>query len=128
MRGLGLLGIALLVGCSGPFMGLPGGSLGSDTASTGWSKRSQDGVLELETNPSDPYSVIIGFRAINGQIYIDPAVDRKWYGFLASDPQVRVRFDGEDLIYAARALPVEDGEILSLFEADRHVHRLVPGH
>ena len=128
MRGLVLLSIALLVGCSGPFMGLPGGSLGPEIASTGWSEKSQDGVLELETNPTDPYSVIIGFRAINGQIYIDPAEERKWYTYLASDPQVRVRFDGEDLIYAARAVLVEDREILSLFEVDRRVHRLVPGH
>ena len=128
MRGLVLLSIALLVGCSGPFMGLPGGSLGPETAFNEWSEKSQDGVLELETNPTDPYSVIIGFRAINGQIYIDPAEERKWYGFLASDPRVRVRFDGEDLIYAASAVLVEDGEILSLFEADRLVHRLVPGH
>ena len=125
MRGLVLLGFALLVGCSGPFMGLPGGSLGAETSSTPWSNKTEDGVLELETNPDDPYSVIIGFRVIEGEVYIDPADERQWYGYLAANPNVRIRFDGEDEIYAALAIPEEDPAVLSQFEPDRHVQKLV---
>lgn len=125
MRGLVLLGFAFLVGCSGPFMGLPGGSLGAETISTPWPSKTEDGVLELETNPDDPYSVIIGFRVIEGEVYIDPADERQWYGYLAADPNVRIRFDGEDEIYAALAIPEEDPAVLSQFEPDRHVQKLV---
>jgi hypothetical protein len=83
---------------------------------------SDSGTLDLETRPDDPYSVRIGFIFRDGNIYIDPAEDRRWYPHLIADPSVRVRIDGR--IYRARAVAVADPDELRGFDPDRHVHRL----
>ena len=83
---------------------------------------SESGTLDLETDPADPYSVRINFVFRDGDLYIDPAEDRRWYGKLLADPSVRVRIDGR--IYRARAVPVSDPDELRGFDPDRRPHRL----
>ena len=110
--------------CGGPIGIIPGGELSGEEASAdAWSEVITDSrTLDLETDPSDPYSVRIGFVFRDGRLYIDPAEGRRWYEKLVGDPSVRVRIDG--LVYRARAVRVTDPTELEGFDPDRHVHRL----
>lgn len=123
------LGLCLLLlsACSGPFLWLPGGELnGTEQPLDLTQLPEQASVLELETRPANPYSVNIGFRLIDGEMYIDPAAERNWYQHIVDNPQVRFRFSGESHIHPAIAEPVTDPQILSQFEADRIILRLRP--
>lgn len=114
-----------MLGCSGPFLWLPGGELsGPEVSLNSATLPAQGGVLILETQPDDPYSVNIGYTVIQGAIYIDPAAERRWYQHIELEPNVRVRLEGEEVVYPATAIKVEDQQILSLFEPDRIVLRL----
>lgn len=120
--------VLLLTACSQPFWGIPGGRLtGQEAALDMASIPIENTVLQLETNPDDPYSVNIGFRRIDGNLYIDPGASRKWFKNIQADPRVRIRFRGADIVYTAVAEPVTDPTILAQFEADRTVLQLVPG-
>lgn len=113
--------------CSGPFLWLPGGQLAGEELPLNLDKVPADaGVIQLETNPGDPYSVNVGVRLIDGQIYMDPAAQRQWYQHIQRDPNVRIRFDGVDTIHTAVARSVTDPNVLKLFEPDRIVLQLLP--
>ena len=119
--------LVLLSACSGPFLGLPGGQLqGAESPLDLTSLPADATIIELETNPDDPYSVLIGFRVIDGQIYIDPAAERRWYQNIVANPNVRLRFDGGQTIHPAIALEESNPQITQQFEADRIVLRLTP--
>lgn len=110
--------------CGGPIGIIPGGALSGEEASvSAWSEVVSDsGTLDLETDPEDPHSVRIWFVLREGNVYIDPAEDRRWYQNLRADPAVRVRIDGR--IYRARAVAVTDPVELQGFDPDRRVQRL----
>lgn len=115
-----------IVACGGPVMMFPGGALSGEevTAPVSWPKL-EDGVLELETRPDDPYSVHLGYRVVDGQLMIDPAAGRAWLDNLRDDPRVRVRINGQ--VMAMRAVLIGDPEHpIQGFEADRFVYRLEP--
>ena len=122
---IGLL--LLLAACGGPLGMLAGGELDGRVAPF-----SQDlvpgegGVIQLETRPDDPYSVNIGTVVIGGSLYMDPAEERRWYKYIKANPDIRIRFDGADTVYTARAYPVTDEAVLTQFEADRIVLRIGP--
>ena len=119
--------VLLLAACSQPFWGIPGSRLtGQEAALDMASIPTESTVLQLETNPDDPYSVNIGFRRIDGNLYIDPGASRQWFKNIQADPQVRIRFSGTDIVYKALAQAVTDPAILAQFEADRTVLQLVP--
>ena len=122
--------IALLLavaGCSGPIWQFPGGKLEGEEQPLDLSAAPADcGVIQLETNPEDPYSVNVGCKLIAGAIYVDPAEDRTWYQNMKANPLIRIRFDGSEIIYLATAEAETNKEILSQYEADRHVLRLAP--
>ncbi len=103
---------------------LPGGVLSGEPATArSWSEVVQeDGVLDLETLPADPYSSRIGFVMKGDAIYVDPAAERQWNENMKADPSVRVRIDGR--VYAATAIPVTDPSERQGFDADRDVYRL----
>ncbi len=127
MRRAVLISIVLLTaGCSGPFFMLPGGALEGSLADSAWPAREAEGVIQLETNPAAPYSVNVGFRLIGGSVYVDPAAERRWYRYIADDARIRIRFDGEKEIYAARAVTEDDDAVLAQFEEGRIVLRLDP--
>ena len=122
-----ILQLVVLSACSGPFLGIPGGKLKGVEAPLDLTNIPADAaIIELETSPDDPYSVLVGFRRINGAIYIDPAQERRWYQNIQNNPHVRIRFDGGQTIHTATAEPVTDTQILQQFEADRIVLRLTP--
>ncbi len=118
--------VALATGCGGPFLVLPGGALSGtvvDEPVSDWSSVDET-FLELETNPSDPYSVQLNYVVQDGQLYIDPAEGRRWLDHIRADPRVRVRFG--DRIYPLQAVLVGKPGELPGFDADRFIYRLDP--
>ena len=126
--GIAVALIALLMfGCSGPFWQFPGGALlGPEQELNSAQIPAEGGVMQLETNPDEPYSVNVGYVVIGGSAYIDPAESRRWYQNIKSNALVRVRFSGSDVVYTAVAVAEVDPEVLGRFEADRHVLRIAP--
>ena len=99
------LTLSLLAACSGPLGGIPGGRLeGVEVPLEPGSIPADITVLQLETNPAEPYSVNIGFVRVDGQLYIDPAPERRWYENLEANPRVRVRFDGQQAVHPRRSV------------------------
>jgi hypothetical protein len=121
--GCGLLLVGIL-GCGGPFLMIPGSALSGEVVTEpveDWSFVDST-FLDLETRPSDPYSVELNYFVREGKLYIDPAEGRRWFDYLRADPLVRIRFDGK--IYPVRAvLAGSPGEIEG-FAPDRYVYRL----
>ncbi len=116
--------LLLATGCGGPFLVFPGGALRGEVVMESvrdWSF-ANDWFLDLETRPSDPYSVELNYVVDDGELYIDPAEGRRWLDYIREDSRVRVRFGGK--IYSATAVLVgRPGEIEG-FPPDRFVYRL----
>ena len=127
LRNICLAGVAAFVlGCGGPFLIFPGGALSGDVVDptpTDWSFVDSS-FIDLETRPTDPYSVELNFFVKDGKLYIDPAEGRRWLDHIRTDPNVRVRFDGR--IYALTAVRVEGAAELEGFDPERLVYRLDP--
>ena len=124
-RVMGLAFFFSLGGCSGPLLWLPGGSLtGPEVSLSTALVPEEGGVLALETRPEDPYSVNIGYTVIGGGIYIDPAAERRWYQHIDANSDVRIQLEGAAAVHPARAVIVEDPQVLARFEPDRIVLRL----
>lgn len=112
--------------CGGPLLVFPGGALSGTAVSepvADWSFVTER-FLELETRPSDPYSVQLNYVVRDGQLYIDPAEGKRWLEHLRADPRVRVRFG--DRIYPLQAVLVGEPGELPGFDADRFIYRLDP--
>ncbi len=121
------LSLAILApGCKGPVLFFPGGALEGPEASLSEAKIPDDGVIQLETRPGDPYSVNVGFVEIEDAIYIDPAPERAWYAYIAANPQIRIRLEGTRTIFPATAMAVSDAKTLARFPVGRKVLKLVP--
>jgi len=117
--------MVLVTGCGGPLWQFPGGALaGEEKDFREIVLPASGGVMALETNPPDPYSVHVGYVLIDGKLYIDPAEARRWYQNITKDPTIRLRLDGSDIVYRATAVAETDPEILASFDADRHVLRM----
>ena len=124
LRITSLLLATLLIGCTSPFLGMPGGALSGDVVTepvTDWSFV-DDMFVHLETRPDDPYSVELNYIVKEGQLYIDPAEGRVWFDHIRADPRVRVRFDGK--VYPVTAVLVGEPGELAGFDADRYIYRL----
>ena len=122
-----LAAIALLVavlGCGGPVLIFPGGALSGEVVEEpveDWSFVT-DAFVDLETRPSDPYSVELNYIVRDGKLYIDPAEGRSWLEHIRNDPRVRVRFG--DKVYPLQAVLVGQPGELDGFDADRFIYRL----
>lgn len=117
-----LLGLSA---CSEPFVYFSGGRLGGDETAL-VELPTSSGVLQIETLPSEPYSVNIGFVLLDGKLYIDPAEDRQWYQNILTDPTVRIRFDGSDLVHPMMTVRETDPATLAQFDPARIILRLEP--
>lgn len=116
-----------LSGCSGPLWQFPGGALEGPEQPLDLSTLPPDGgVIQLETNPDDPYSVNVGYVVVNGNMYLDPTNSRAWYQNMKTNSSIRLRFDGKQAIHPATAVNETNPEVLEKFEADRIVLRLEP--
>jgi hypothetical protein len=106
---LALLLAAPITACGGPFLLLPGGALEGERAATpdGWSFTDAVKTVQLETLPTDPYSVNIWVIALGEHLYVHAGASRStWVVNLEADPDVRVRV--ADSIYELAASRVED--------------------
>ena len=84
-------------GCSGPFVLLPGSALEGTTvaAPDDWSFTDAVKTVQLETLPSDPYSVNIWVIAMGEHLYVHAGANRsEWVENMEKDPNVRIRVDG----------------------------------
>ena len=99
--------LSFLSACSDPIVGIPGGKLKGkvQTPPETWSHVPD--VVQLETRPSDPYSINIWAVVSEGNIYVATR-EAKWVPFIAEDPAVRVRIDRK--LYNLSANPVTDVE------------------
>ena len=114
-----------LSACAEPVLYFAGGRLGGEEA-TLLEMPASSGVIQLETLPNDPYSVNIGYVLLNGQIYIDPAEDRRWYQNILTDPNVRIRFEGSSVVHPMLSVRETDPATLAQFDPQRIILRLEP--
>jgi len=102
-----------VVGCGGPWVMIPGGELsGTPTpVPSDWSFTDEIDTVQLETRPTDPYSVNVWGVAIRQEgpardaIYVvagGGAEETTWARHLAEDPRVRLRVG--DALYELRAV------------------------
>ena len=107
---------ALVAGCSGPFVLLPGGTLDGTTVPTpeSWSFTDDVDTVQLETRPSDPYSVNIWVIALDDVLYVHAGANRAtWVEAIEADPRVRIRVD--ESLYELTASRVETQEEFDRF-------------
>jgi hypothetical protein len=105
-----VVGLASVIGCSGPFIMLPGGALEGSVqpVPTDWSFSDATENVQLETRPSDPYSVNIWGVGVGDRFFIASGrgAEAAWSQHIAEDPNVRLRI--ETAIYELRAVPTQD--------------------
>lgn len=101
---------ALLLGaCAEPFIVFAGGKLeGPETdPPADWSELTRVDTVQLETQPSDPYSVNIWSVGIGPDAYIATGEDgTNWTEHIADNADVRLRIEGK--VYALHAVGVTD--------------------
>ena len=96
--------------CSGPFLLLPGGELEGEVAPvpTDWSFTDDVSTIQIETNPSDPYSVNIWATAMDGALYLHAGANRAtWVEYLEADPRLRIKVEAQLYELAARRVTEE---------------------
>ena len=115
---------AVLSGCGGPMLMIPGGALAGEvvtTPVTDWSFVEAT-FVDLETRPEDPYSVELNYIVRGDELFIDPAEGKTWLDHLRANPLARVRFGRK--VYPVRAVLVGQPGELEGFDADRYIYRL----
>ena len=96
MKAIPALLLALsLAACSEPFIVLPGGELQGTLTEAPASWGEVPDTVQLETRPSDPYSINIWAVSVLGNLYVSSSSEPRWLAFIAADPRVRVRIDGK---------------------------------
>ncbi|MFT5697137.1 MAG: hypothetical protein ACI9QQ_003121 [Myxococcota bacterium] len=106
--------LTLALGCSGPFIMLPGGALSGTLAAhpSDWAFSDATENVQLETRPSDPYSVNIWGVGVGEQFFVASGrgLEAAWAQHIADNPNVRLRIEGT--IYELSAVQTQE-------EADR---------
>ncbi len=100
-----LILITSLTACTDPLISIPGGKLKGDVVPPPKSWESVPDVIQLEMQPSNPYSINIWGVVNEGDLYVATA-DSKWVPFILADNKVRVRMEGK--IFELTANLVED--------------------
>ena len=113
---IGVLASGLL-GC-GPLVMVPGGALSGTVqpVPSDWSFSGAIETIQLETRPSDPYSVNLWGIGIGENFYVAAgSSENRWVSNISEDPSVRLRL-GDDL-YELRATRTKDPVELDAFLA-----------
>ncbi len=108
-RRLLLLCTVAALGGWGPFLLLPGGELDGTVSPPpdDWSVTDPIKTVQLETRPSDPYSVNIWVVALDGMAYVHAGANRAaWVEHIEADTRVRLRVG--ETIYELTAERVTD--------------------
>jgi hypothetical protein len=111
---IALAAVSLACGPIGP---IPGGALSGEVVEgpvDDWSFTSDIETVQLETRPSDPYSVNTWIYGEGDRLYLptslilgdDEPTEREWVRNVLEDDRVRLRIDGR--IYPRRAIRVTD--------------------
>ena len=109
---------AMLAGCSAPLLLLPGGALEGSTveAPAEWSLMEEIDVVQLETNPAEPYSVNVWVIPVDQNLYVHSGTTRTtWIENMEAD--ARVRLKANDSIYELVASRVETQDEFDRFIA-----------
>jgi hypothetical protein len=125
---LALLAALGLAGC-GPLVMIPGGELSGEVrpAPADWSFSDAVDTVQLETRPSDPYSVNVWGVGLGERFYIASGGGResRWAQYMLENGDVRLRIDGA--IYELRATLTEDpGELDAFLEAAQRKYEFEP--
>ena len=115
-RTLPLLLALVLAACNGPLPFLSGGKLSGEPAAVpgDWSSVPDSGTAQLETRPSDPYSINLVYTVLNGKVYVNAGGNEaNWVKYMEADPAVRLRID--DRLYDLRAERVTDRAEIEAF-------------
>ena len=108
--------VSIALGCSGPVGLFPGGELSGEPAAApaNWSFAGDYGTVQLESRPSDPYSVNIAYTIVDGSLYINAGdTETQWVKNMTADPNVRLRLD--KAIYELEAERVTDAAAIDAF-------------
>jgi hypothetical protein len=101
----------LAAGCGGPFLLLPGGKLdgaASDPPDS-WSFLDEIDTVQLETRPSDPYSVNIWVTRVDESIYLHAGADPgSWVEHIEANPNVRLGVEGAVYDLTAARVDTQD--------------------
>jgi hypothetical protein len=99
----------LLSACSEPFIVMAGEELvgAVKDAPPDWTSHNEVDIVQIETRPSEPYSVNVWMAGIGPDIYIATGSDdTNWTEHLAENPDIRIRIDGD--IFELEATKVTD--------------------
>jgi hypothetical protein len=117
MRPRALLALSLLALACGPLGPLPGGALSGTPSQPpqDWSRAADEDTVQLETRPSDPYSVNVWGVGLETGFYVasGKGEDANWAKHIQADPNVRLQIG--DTIYELRAGRVTDEAELESF-------------
>ncbi len=103
MRNLSItLLLTMSASCGGPLSMIPGGELSGDVKSAPLTWATVPDTIQVETRPSDPYSINIWSVGLDEHLYIATGADgTTWTEFFATDANVRVRII--DSLYELKA-------------------------
>jgi hypothetical protein len=108
---LGFVFTLSLAGCSRPFVLIPGGELEGTPAAVpdSWSFTDEIDTVQLETQPSDPYSVNIWVTNAGNLLYVHAGANRStWVEHIEADPNVRMKVNESIYALAASRVTAQD--------------------
>jgi hypothetical protein len=118
--GLLVVGGAVILGARwiyGPLGPIPGPKLSGSVVEEpveDWSSIDAVKVIQIETNPEDPYSVSTWLTRVGSAIYVFAGSDQSpWVQNISDNPRVRIRIEGR--IHELRAVSVADFETKRAF-------------
>ena len=101
--------ILVAAGCAEPFVVFSGGKLSGEIAiaPVEWSITDSTDTVQLETRPTDPYSINIWAASTGKDLYIATGSDgATWTSYIEDSPSVRLRV-GQQL-YSLQAISISD--------------------
>ena len=104
---VGALCALSLAACSEPVATIPGGQLSGEANDAPVEWAAVPGTIQLETRPTNPYSINIWSVGIGPDLYVATgAKGTKWSGFIEEDRSVMARLGRR--LYPLHAVQVDD--------------------
>jgi hypothetical protein len=107
----------LLAACSGAWVPFSSGAITDARPApipADWSDVGATNIIQLETNPAEPYTVNLWVVAMDDALYVHAGANRtSWVEHIEADPAVRLACDGS--IYELEASRVTDADEFARF-------------